>query len=60
VVGNYVGYTGSGLQELEVISPGNGLTTVIQTDAVESYHHSGVVSEILGAARLVWRWLVSP
>ena len=34
-----------GLQELEVISPGNGLTTAIQTDAVEYYHDSGVVSE---------------
>ena len=36
---------GSGLQELGVLWPGNGLTTVIQTDAVEFYYHSGVVSE---------------
>ena len=37
--------TGSGLQELEVISSDNSLTAAIQTDAVELYHHSGVVSE---------------
>ena len=45
MVGNYAGYTGSGLQELDMISPGNSLTTAIQTDAVEFYYHSGVVSE---------------
>ena len=45
MVGNYAGYTGSGLQELGVLWLGNGLITVIQTDAVEFYHHSGVVSE---------------
>ena len=33
----YAGYTGSGLQELDDIA--------IQADAVEFYHHSGVVSE---------------
>ena len=51
---------GSGLQELGVLWPGNGLTTVIQTDAVEFYYHSGVVSEILGTVRLVRCWLLSP
>jgi|ETNmetMinimDraft_30_1059905.scaffolds.fasta_scaffold21486_3 hypothetical protein len=46
---------GSGLQELEVIWPGNGLTSAVQTDAVEFYYHSGVVSEYkcgLGTVRL--------
>ena len=36
------------------------LTTVIQTDAVESYYHSGVVLEILGTVRLGRCWLLSP
>ena len=52
-----------GLQELEVISPGNGLTTAIQTDAVEYYHDSGVVSEYeyeFGTVQPIWCWLVSP
>ena len=51
------------LQELEVISPGNGLTTAIQTDAVEYYHDSGVVSEYeyeFGTVQPIWCWLVSP
>ena len=45
---------GSGFQELEMISPGNGLTTAIQTDAVEYYHESGVVSEYKCGFCTVW------
>ena len=46
-----------------MISPGNGLTTAIQTDAVEYYHDSGVVSEYeyeFGTVQPIWCWLVSP
>ena len=36
---------GSGLQELMCYGQAMVLTAAIQMDAVESYHHSGVVSE---------------
>ena len=59
---NMLTTTGSGLQELEVVSSDNGFDA-IQTDAVEFYYYSGVVSEYkcgLGTVLLVWCWLVSP
>ena len=67
MVGKDVGYTGSGLQELNVISPDNdldccypnGCSRVMDT-VVEFYYHNGVVSEILGTVRLVRCWLMSP
>ena len=52
---------GSGLQELDVLWPGNGFDYCYPDGCSSQNHcHSGVVSEILSTVRLGRCWLLSP